>query len=391
MKLLFFHAFVTLCLSSLCCGLIIPGIRDLLLDNNWDKHLPINNIIPWFVTPELSTKSELNIFITGATGYIGGQFLHEILHDKKHNFKVRALVRTEEKAQKLFYKTNCEVYTVIGDLDSLDLLREEISKADIVINAATNNHLPSTQVMDEVISTKTSTTILFHIAGVSVLSTRNQSDKYVWSDIADNKRINELPDDRPHIGIDRLVMNMKNKNPAYARPIVISPALIYGTSHGYDNVHSVQVPLLVRKSIELGQVFTIDDGEYDWSNVHIHDLGAMFGLLLHKLIHNKNSVKTGTEGYYFAETDNHTWIDVSVRASELLYEMDAVNTTEIAHLTEEESDKLFGSPLSSLYNTNALTKADLARSYGWEPSHQGEFWKSIEVTIADELHPGDDY
>lgn len=215
MKLLFFHAFFTLCLSSLCCGLIIPGIRDLLLDNNWDKHLPINNIIPWFVTPELSTKSELNVFITGATGYIGGQFLHEILHDKKHNFKVRALVRTEEKAQKLFYKTNYEVDTVIGDLDSLDLLREEISKADIVINAATNNHLPSTQVMDEVISTKTSTTILFHIAGVSVLSTRNQSDKYVWSDITDNKRINELPDDRPHIGIDRLVMNMKNKNPVY--------------------------------------------------------------------------------------------------------------------------------------------------------------------------------
>lgn len=68
---------------------------------------------------------------TGATGYIGGDALYG-LYNKHPEFSYVALVRTPEKAKAVTDKFP-KVRTVIGDNDSTDLLKEESSKADIVI------------------------------------------------------------------------------------------------------------------------------------------------------------------------------------------------------------------------------------------------------------------
>jgi N-acetyl-gamma-glutamylphosphate reductase len=73
----------------------------------------------------------VNIFITGATGYIGGDTLYE-LYNKHPEYSYTALVRTAEKGKSVTDKFP-KVKTVQGDNDSSDLLKEEASKADIVI------------------------------------------------------------------------------------------------------------------------------------------------------------------------------------------------------------------------------------------------------------------
>jgi uncharacterized protein YbjT (DUF2867 family) len=73
------------------------------------------------------------IFITGITGYIGGQVLHDLT--KKHpEYQIRGLVRTEEQQKKIAPKYP-SVKTVIGDLDSADVLKAESAKADVVLRA----------------------------------------------------------------------------------------------------------------------------------------------------------------------------------------------------------------------------------------------------------------
>jgi N-acetyl-gamma-glutamylphosphate reductase len=73
----------------------------------------------------------VNIFITGATGYIGGDTLYE-LYNKHPEYSYTALVRTAEKGKSVTDKFP-KVKTVQGDNDSSDLLKKEASKADIVI------------------------------------------------------------------------------------------------------------------------------------------------------------------------------------------------------------------------------------------------------------------
>lgn len=67
---------------------------------------------------------------TGATGYIGGDLLSVIA--KAHpDWQISALVRTDGKAQKV-KEQYPNVRIVMGDLDSADLIEEEVKKADIV-------------------------------------------------------------------------------------------------------------------------------------------------------------------------------------------------------------------------------------------------------------------
>jgi N-acetyl-gamma-glutamylphosphate reductase len=71
------------------------------------------------------------IFMTGISGYIGGQVLHDIT--KRHpEYLIRGLVRTNEQQEKIAAKYP-SVQTVIGDLDSADVLKAEATLADVVL------------------------------------------------------------------------------------------------------------------------------------------------------------------------------------------------------------------------------------------------------------------
>lgn len=71
------------------------------------------------------------IFITGISGYIGGQVLKDITA-KHPEYQVRGLVRNEEQQQKIA-KNYPLVPTIIGDLDSTEVLTAEASQADVVL------------------------------------------------------------------------------------------------------------------------------------------------------------------------------------------------------------------------------------------------------------------
>jgi N-acetyl-gamma-glutamylphosphate reductase len=71
------------------------------------------------------------IFMTGASGYVGSQLLHDMVA-KHPDWHVTGLVRTEEQAKKINSK-HPSVHMVIGDLDSSDIIIEQSKQANVVI------------------------------------------------------------------------------------------------------------------------------------------------------------------------------------------------------------------------------------------------------------------
>jgi uncharacterized protein YbjT (DUF2867 family) len=71
------------------------------------------------------------IFVTGVSGYIGGHIV-AIMVKQHPEWQIVTLVRTEEQAN-IVKKTWPSVQTVIGDLDSHDVLVEQGAKADVVL------------------------------------------------------------------------------------------------------------------------------------------------------------------------------------------------------------------------------------------------------------------
>lgn len=77
----------------------------------------------------------VKVFLTGATGYIGGDALYQI-HRRYPDFEYALLVRSEDKARKVL-SAYPKARTVIGGNDESDLLEREAAWADIVIRAYT--------------------------------------------------------------------------------------------------------------------------------------------------------------------------------------------------------------------------------------------------------------
>lgn len=70
------------------------------------------------------------LYSTGATGYIGGDGLCAVANAHP-DWEYSALVRNKEKAARLTAKYP-QIRVVLGDLDSSDIIEEEVKNADIV-------------------------------------------------------------------------------------------------------------------------------------------------------------------------------------------------------------------------------------------------------------------
>lgn len=73
----------------------------------------------------------MKAFVTGATGLLGNNLVRELL---SRNYEVVALVRSQEKAAKLF--SNLPIKYVVGDMENVAAFSPELAGIDILFHAA---------------------------------------------------------------------------------------------------------------------------------------------------------------------------------------------------------------------------------------------------------------
>lgn len=73
------------------------------------------------------------LFLTGATGFVGGDVLYRLQQSDLAKSHISCLVRDSHKAQQLS-ESYPDVEVIQGDLDDSDLLEREGSKADVVLS-----------------------------------------------------------------------------------------------------------------------------------------------------------------------------------------------------------------------------------------------------------------
>ena len=101
------------------------------------------------------------IFLTGATGYIGGSVAARLIGAGR---RVRGLVRTGESAALLAARG---IEPVLGALDDADLLTGEARAADGVINAASADHAEAVRAL--IAGLRSSSKPLVRTSGSSVI------------------------------------------------------------------------------------------------------------------------------------------------------------------------------------------------------------------------------
>jgi nucleoside-diphosphate-sugar epimerase len=302
-------------------------------------------------------KSLDTIFITGASGYIGGSVAQKLI---KTGLRVRGLVRTNENADAL---SKLGVEPVVGDLNDADLLIREAKQADGVINAASADHSESVQALIK--GLEGSSKPFIHTSGSSI----------VGDDVRGSQRTESIFDEytplvvqklkQPRRDIDLMVLAAAAND---VRSIVICPSLVYGVGRGL-NPKSIQIPFLTENAQKQGVVQIVGAGLNTWSNIHIDDLVDLYDLALSK---------APAGSFYFAENGESSFDQIGNAIATRL----GFSTVET--LNPDVAAQLWGVPRAYYsFGSNSRVRSVRARQeLGWMPRNASAIdWILNEMPI----------
>ncbi len=211
----------------------------------------------------------MKIFLTGATGYIGGTVALRLM---AAGHEIVGLARTTEGGEKL---KRLGIEPVLGSLADRDVLAAAARRTDGVINAANSDNR---DIIEAVLpALRGSGKIFIQTSGSSIVGDKaagERSDKIYDETVP----VQPLPEKAPRVAINDTVVAAAGDG---VRGVVLCPTLIYGTGRGIHR-DSVQVPRLIELARKSGVGRHVGRGENIWSNVHIDDVAELFLLALEK-------------------------------------------------------------------------------------------------------------
>jgi len=284
----------------------------------------------------------MRVFVTGATGYIGGSISNRLVQS---GYKVLGLVRSAEKAKLL---KDRGIKPVLGSLDNPDVLTEAARQSDGVIHAASADHQGVVEVF--VAALAKSGKFLVHTTGSGIVNDQADGDYAAETFITEDTYFEPIPFRQARVGMSRYVREAGIDQGI--RSVVICPAMIYGPGRGLQT-ESDQLPKLIAFSKQAGAGVYFGKGLNRYSTVHIDDVVDLYLLVIEK---------APSGSFFFAENGHASFKEIA----ELI-----ANTQGLGGKTVSVGiDVLiaqFGDVGRFGVAANSLVRAVNARRLGWNP------------------------
>ncbi|MEO7274354.1 MAG: NAD-dependent epimerase/dehydratase family protein [Vicinamibacterales bacterium] len=286
------------------------------------------------------------IFVTGATGFIGGSVAQRLAAAGKD---IRGLTRSPEGAALL---ESLGIRPVVGQLSDAALLAQEARAADVVINAADADDREAVDTLIQALAGTGKT--LIHTSGSSIVTddAGGEPGDAVYTDIPEHP----VPGKAARVAIDRRVLAAAAVN---IRSVVICPTMIYGPGRG-PTTQSQQIPALLRHARAAGISHYVGRGLNRWSNVHIDDVTELYVLALHK---------AAPGSFFFAENGEATLLEIARGIARHLGVSGPDSLSlEAASQVWEPAAVRYG------FGSNSRVRAERARQdLGWSARHSSIF------------------
>jgi len=299
------------------------------------------------------------IFLTGATGYIGGSIASKLV---QAGYRVRGLVRSEGNA---LLMTQRGIDPVLGGLDDTDMLIREASASDGVINTASADHAGAVHAL--ITGLEGSSKPLLHTSGSSVVGDDVRGSRSSDAIFDEDTPFVVAPEKQARRDLDLLVLGAADRD---VRSAVVCPSLIYGVGSGV-NRDSVQIPFLAANAREQGAVQLVGPGLNVWSNVHVDDVADLYLLVLAR----------GSAGkFYFAENGELSFGEIGEALRQRL------GLARVEALDPEVAAERWGrSKAYFSLGSNSRVRARRARAeLGWSPRHASVTdWILNEMPVDD--------
>ena len=283
----------------------------------------------------------MRIFVTGATGYIGGSVAERLIAS---GHQVVGLVRSAKSIPLL---KDRGIESVLGNLDDPEIITKTAHDADAVIHAASADHPGSVVTLIAALERSGKTLICTTGSGIVADSADGE---YAGSVVyTEDTYFEPVPFRRPRVAMNRLVREAAIDKGI--RSIVICPSMIYGKGRGLQP-DSDQLPKLIALSKQVGAGVYFGKGLNRYSNVHIDDLVDLYRLALEK---------APGGSLFFAENGEASFKEIAEMISR------SFGLGKTVSLSVEELVRQHGDAGRYGITSNSLVSAVNARWLGWSP------------------------
>ncbi|KAI1765483.1 NAD dependent epimerase/dehydratase family protein [Hypoxylon sp. FL1150] len=347
-----------------------------------------------------STNTPLQILLTGATGYIGGTILTQLLASTSPALKdatISLLLRGPDRAAKLTSAYGSRVRPILyKDLDDLEATVAAASQHDLVINTTLGYHPPSGVALVRGLAQRKAATgrdvWMIHTSGTSNIGDRPVSKAWVepdheLDDAADDVYCYEKDREAREGPYLQRTAEMAVVDAGLALGVktlaIMSPA-IFGLGTGLFNKTSVQIPAYIRSVLRHGRAVVIGDGDGVWDVVHVQDLAELYLVVVRRILEGGGEgVPTGKEGIIFSGNGRHTWNEVAQGAADACFAEGKIASPELQSLTLAEGSKVLAFSFGDFdteeiteraFASNSRTVSTVGRKLGWKPSRGDEAW-----------------
>ena len=284
----------------------------------------------------------MKVFVTGATGYIGGSVAERLIAS---GHQVVGLVRTAEKARLL---KDRGIEPVLGTLDDSEIITNAAHAADAVIHAASADHPGSVVTLVAALERSGKTLICTTGSGIVADSAAGEYASSVV--FTEDTYFEPVPFRRPRAAMNRFVREAALDKGI--RSVVICPTMIYGRGRGLQP-DSDQLPKLIAVSKQVGAGVYFGKGLNHYSNVHIDDLVELYFLALEK---------APGGSFFFAENGDASFKEIAEMISRSLGLGGKTVSVSVEDLVRQYGDAgRYG------MTSNSLVRAVNARRLGWSP------------------------
>ncbi|KAL2826643.1 hypothetical protein BDW59DRAFT_62768 [Aspergillus cavernicola] len=344
-----------------------------------------------------------NILLLGASGYIGGSTLSTLL--KTHpSWNITALVRTESHASTIksaFPFPNLS--TIIGSLETPDILTTEATKASIIIQLANGDHEPGTDTLLAAIkstATPHSKKYYIHLSGAATVLDLSlplgAPPSRTWNDTDDLHEILKFPHSQIHAALEQKIVSFGARYAVQGvRTAIVSPPAVVGVGTGpIRRGAAYHVNLILGR----GRGFVVGEGGNRFAIAHVGDVVGGILRLVEEAARGESSSSSSSaldsnekadwngEGYYFLTSawGNPSKAVYVEKVLALLEKKAGLVQDGIDHLTGEEAAALhpfgpimFGASLD-------IEGRRLGQKLGWRSSFEN--WEeAVEEEVDAEL------
>ncbi|KAL8381578.1 hypothetical protein RB595_005725 [Gaeumannomyces hyphopodioides] len=335
------------------------------------------------------------VFITGATGYIGGTVLAQVV-ETFPDLEITALMRRPDDKFVSHYPS---VKIIQGTFDDFDIIDQASQAADIIIHMGDIDHAGCAKAILSGVGKRTSQTFVVHLTGTGCIAdifTNNQKGELnprVWDDVAHVDDIYDLPLTNLHRAIDKSFQDASNglvKTVCVVPPDILGKGPEVGGSRG-----SYLVPMYVDAVIRNGEAFYVGQGANMRAVAHIDDVASLFVLILRKyLLEGGAGLEYGKDGFYFAAPEEIEWKQCAEAICKIGQEQGWLpKGTKTASWDEDRvralvpphmKDEL---PFLTLYlwGSNSRASSTRAKRLGWKPTRVLGDYLADDCKIAAEI------